>query len=141
MANLYIFPPNRSTLNSGNLATKEKQDEIIAELSLDVLDQIDDSVGPVLDASVNNIPASGANSLSVVASLSDDIKSVKISETTGYFIGIYSGPVATPTLEAIIAPGDEGIIPLRLSAGTLVSVRHMSNTAINLGQLTLQFLG
>jgi hypothetical protein len=138
MSSVFIFPPNRATLNSGSLATASNQTTIIGELQRSVNGFMDI---PFLDTSVTNIPASASNSLQVVNSLAAACKEIRCSDTTGSFIGIYTGPVATPTLVGIIQPGDDGIKPLRLAAGTKVSLRNLENAVINSGDLTLEFIG
>ena len=133
---LFVYPA--VPINTTDLATETKQDLIIAELSLDILDFMD---VPVLDASSSNIPASASTPLTVVASLSADIKAVKINDTIGLYTGIYSDPSGTPVLEAIIGPGDDQTIKLELASGTEIGLRHMANSTITIGELSLQFLG
>lgn len=132
----FIYPA--TPLDKTGLATDTKQDEIIAELALDIVDFFDT---PVLDASSSNIPASAATPLTVVASLAADVKAIHMQDTTGEFIGIYSDPSGTPVLEAIINPGSDSLIKLQLSAGTEIGVRNMKNATISVGDLALQFLG
>lgn len=141
MANLYIFPPNRATLNSGSLATSANQQTMIDELQIDVVDFLDAPAGPVLDASSNNIPASASNPLQVVASLASAVTHLRFGDTTGEYIGVYSGAVLSEVLETIIQPGDDGLVPCRLPAGTRISLRNMGASAIVSGNLSIQFLG
>lgn len=138
MSSVYIYPPTVATVDTGGLATEEKQDNIIAELSLDVVDQIDSGV---LEASSTNIPASAGSPVSVVSSLAADVKAVHLQDTTGEYIGIYSDPGGTPVLEAIINPGSDSIIRLELSSGTEIGLRNMKNSAISVGDIAIQFLG
>lgn len=138
MASVYIYPPTVATVDTGGLATEGKQDVIIAELSLDVVDQLDANL---LETSSTNIPASSGAPVSVVSSLAADVKAVHLQDTTGEYIGIYSDPAGTPALEAIINPGSDSIIRLELASGTEIGLRNMKNSAISVGDLAIQFLG
>lgn len=108
---------------------------------LSVVDFIDASVGPVLDAASDNIPASASSPLSVVATLASAAKKIRVADTTGEFIGLYSDPAGTPVLEAIINPGMDGEMEIRLAAGVALGLRNMANTAITVGQVSIHFLG
>ena len=132
----YIYPLINATLTGG--ATEVNQDTIIAELQQSVVDQLDTNV---LDASSTNIPASASTPVTVVASLAADVKSVHFQDTTGGYVGVYSDPAGTPVLEAIINPGSDSVIQLRISSGTVLGLRNMENSVINLGSIAIQFLG
>lgn len=108
---------------------------------LSVVDFIDNTPGPVVDASVDNVPASASTPLTVVASLAGAAKKIRVADTTGEFIGLYSDPAGTPVLEAIINPGMDGEMEIRLAAGTALGLRNMANVAIAVGQISIQFLG
>lgn len=138
MASIYIYPPTVATVDTGDLATEAKQDEIIAELSLDIVDFMDT---PLLEASSTNIPASAGTPVTVVSSLASDVKAIQFQDTTGEYIGIYSDPSGSPVLEAIINPGSDTVIRLELASGTEIGLRNMKNSAITVGDLALQFLG
>lgn len=125
--------------------TNTKLDTIItntalaaANTALTVVDQIDTT--PLLDVSLSNIPASSANSLQIVASLATAAKRVQTVEDIGEFFGLYSGAVATPTLLCVLPLGG-GEVDVAIPAGTLVSIRHMKNTAITSGYIAINFLG
>jgi len=147
----FYFPPQ--PIDTSGLATEAKQDDIITELGnietdttaiddntapLRVVDQLDDGV---FDASSTTITASSGTPVTVVASLAADTRAIVPDDTTGYFLGLYSDPAGTPVLEAIIGPGGDKIIPVQISAGTVLGIRHMSDTAITVGQLSINFLG
>lgn len=108
---------------------------------LSVVDFIDTSPGPVIDTSSDNIPASASSPLTIVASLAGAVKKIRVADTTGEFIGLYSDPAGTPVLEAIINPGMDGEMEIRLAAGTALGLRNMANAAISVGQVSIQFLG
>lgn len=133
---LFVYPA--VPINTTDLATETKQDLILAELSLDILDFMDT---PVLDASSTNIPASATTPVTVVASLASDIKAIKINDTMGLYVGIYSDPAGTPVLEAIIGPGDDQTVQIQLASATVIGLRNMANSTIAIGELSLQFLG
>lgn len=141
----FRFPP--IPIATSGLATEAKQDDIITELGiieentspLDVVDQLDTGV---LDASSNTIPqSSNGTPLTVVATLAADVKAILPDDTTGYYLGLYSDPAGTPVLEAIIGPGADYQIPVNLPMGTVLGLRHMFDTDITLGQISINFLG
>ncbi len=108
---------------------------------LSVVDQIDTSPGPVLDASANNIQDNAGAFLTVVASLAANVKKIRVADTTGEFIGVYTGPAASEVLAFIINPGQSNEIEHSIPAGTRVSLRSMGVTDITSGLLAMQFLG
>lgn len=133
------------TIIAKDFATSAKQDTIIASVAtiaantaLTVVDQIDTT--PLLDVSLSNIPASSASSLQIVASLAAAVKRVQTIEDIGEYLGLYSGPVATPTLLCVLPLGG-GEVDVAIPAGTLVSIRHMKNTAITADYIAINFLG
>jgi hypothetical protein len=110
-------------------------------LSLPYLSVVDLLDTPLLDASSTNIPGSAANSLSVVASLAANVKRIQVLDTTGFWIGVYSGAVATPTLLFVVGPGSDQTIEHSISSGTLISVRSMTAAAITTGEFSMNFMG
>lgn len=140
------------TLIAKDFATSAKQDTsntkldtiitntalIGANTNLAVVDQIDTT--PLLNVSLSNIPASGSNSLQIVNSLALAVKKVITVEDIGEFFGLYSGPVATPTLLCVLPLGG-GEMDVIIPAGALVSIRHMKNTAVTSGFIAINFLG
>lgn len=108
---------------------------------LSVVDQIDTSPGPVLDTASTNIQDNAGVFLTLVASLAAAVKKIRVADTTGKFIGVYTGPAASETLAFIINPGQDNEIEHAIPSGTRISVRHMANTDITEGELAMQFLG
>lgn len=97
---------------------------------------------PLLNAASTNIPGSATTPLTVVASLSTDIFAINVQDTTGFTVGLYSDPAGTPVLQAILNPGSDSIIPLKLPAGTALGLRNMESTsAISVGTYAINFLG
>ncbi len=92
--------------------------------------------GPVLDTALTNIPGSGDSPLTVVAMLTQDVKQVRIADTTGYFIGVYENS----TLRYVINPGQDSIVDVLLASGSAVSLRAIGSSAIMKGSLLVQFI-
>jgi len=110
----------------------------VTSTTVTVVDQIDTT--PLLDVSVSNIPASSANSLQLVASLAADVRKIITVEDIGEFFGLYSGPVATPTLLCILPLGG-GEVDVVIPSGSLVSIRHMKDSAVTSGYFSINFIG
>jgi hypothetical protein len=109
---------------------------------LAIVDFIDTSVGPVIDTASDTIEGNSGTYLTIVASLNADVTKIRVADTTGRFIGLYSDPTGTPVLEAIINPGLDDYIEVSLTSGDELGVRAIDNaTDITVGELCLQFLG
>jgi len=106
---------------------------------LDVVDFIDTT--PVLITETTNIPANASAHLEIVASLAANVKQIKVNDTTGEFIGVFTGAASSEILQCIIGPGQDNITPVIMNSGERVSVRNMANAAINVGSLCIQFIG
>ncbi|MCC7159821.1 MAG: hypothetical protein IT281_09805 [Ignavibacteria bacterium] len=109
------------------------------DVNLDVVDFIDTT--PVLDTSVSNITASAGSPLEIVASLAANVKKLRVNDTTGEFVGIYTGAAASEVLQAVAGPGIDGDIEVKMSSGERVSLRNMANSAISVGKILIQFYG
>ena len=133
----FIYPPFLNSSVAG-AATSAKQDEMIALLSQDVVDQIDST--PLLDVSSTNIPASASLPVEVVASLAADTHKIQSVEDIGEFIGLYTGAASSEVLKCILPLGG-GEIEVEIPAGTRISLRHMKNTAITSDFIALNFIG
>jgi hypothetical protein len=105
---------------------------------LSVVDLLDT---PLLDASSTAIPGSASNSLQVVASLAAQVRKVQVLDTTGGFYGVYSGAVSSPTLLFVVGPGSDQTIEMNISAGTLISLRSLTTSAISSGNVAINFIG
>jgi hypothetical protein len=137
---------------AGAVSGTEMQVDIVAELpagtqtigsvDLNRLDVVDVFDTPVLDASSSNIPGSAGSPLEVVASLAADVQKVHLQDTTGFYIGLYTGAAASEVLKMIINPGSDSIVECALASGTRISLRRLdSTTAIDVGQIAINFLG
>jgi hypothetical protein len=95
----------------------------------------------VLNAAVSAIPSSTASALTVIASLSQAVNSVKIADTTGLWIDVYNTPSgAASALAFVICPGDNSYQAVNFAASSSVSIRqHFNAAAATAGELCLQF--
>lgn len=108
--------------------------------NLDIVDFIDTT--PVLDASVTTINGSAGAFVTLVASLAATVRRVQVLDTTGAFLGLYTGPAASEVLKVIIGPGSDQIIDCAIPSGTRVSVRRLDSTDnVTTGNLAINFLG
>lgn len=113
----------------------------IGSVTLNGQDVVDFMDAPLLDTSSTNIPASASNPVQVVASLAANVKKIKVSDTTGFYVGVYSGAALSEVLQCISGPGEDGIIDVTLSSGDRISLRAMQNSAITSGLYVVQFIG
>ncbi len=144
----YKYPPQPvASLSGAGLATEAKQDDAITELGnilaalgggLTVVDRLD---ADVLDASVSNIPASAAAPLEVVASTAAQVRKIYPIDDIGEYIGLYTGAAAAEVLACVLPLGGGEPIDLDIPAGTRLSLRHMKNTAISVGEISLNLIG
>lgn len=95
---------------------------------------------PIIDTSSTNIPGSASSPLEVVASLAADVQQIQSVEDIGEYIGVYTGAASSEVLKAVLPLGG-GEVKLEIPAGTRVSLRSMSTSAISLGKIALNFLG
>lgn len=112
---------------------------LATDAGLDVIDFIDTT--PVLDTSSSNITASAGNPLAIVSSLAANVKAIKVNDTTGEFIGVYTGAALSEVLQCVVGPGEDQTIEVKMSSGERVSLRNMANAAISTGKICIQFLG
>jgi hypothetical protein len=96
----------------------------------------------VLESNVTNIPGSGSLPLQVIANIGNIAAySVAFIDSTGEYIGVYTGVSGSETLVCIIGGGQVGVTPGVFSARSRVSLRSMTTSAITNGNLTCTFLG
>lgn len=96
----------------------------------------------ILNASVTNIPGSGSSPIQVV--LNSGLKAaygVSYVDTTGDFIGLYTGVMGQEVLRCIIGGGLVSTAPVVIAANSRVSLRSMTASAITNGRITITFLG
>jgi hypothetical protein len=125
---LPAIPAGTNTIGAVNLNT------------LDIVDFIDTT--PVLDASVTTINGSAGAFVTLVASTAADVKRIQVLDTTGAFLGLYTGAAASEVLKIIIGPGSDLTTDCVIPSGTRVSVRRLdSSTNVTAGNLAINFLG
>lgn len=118
----------------------ELQVDVLTVPTYDVVDFIDTT--PLLDTSSTNIAGSASNPTQVVASLAADVKKVQFLDTTGAFIGLYTGAALSEVLQAVFGPGSDQTVEVKLSSGERVSLRRLdSTTAISTGFVSINFIG
>jgi hypothetical protein len=133
-----VVAGNDSSGNVHNLLTDATGALLISGAPSVIVAQMDT---PYLDTAVTQVPAFAASPLQVRASLPAATKALRVADTTGQFIGVYTGGSGSEVLAGIINPGQTDSFPFPFPAGTRVSLRNMQNAAISSGALVLQFLG
>ncbi len=105
----------------------------------DIVDLFDT---PIIDTSSSNIQGSAGAFLTVVASTAAATKRLQILDTTGAFIGLYTGAASSEVLKLVIGPGSDQTIDAIIPAGTRISLRRLdSTTAISVGIVAINFIG
>lgn len=96
----------------------------------------------VFNANVTNIPGSGSLPIQVVADIGFSAPyALQYADTTGDWIGVYTGDVGIEVLRTIIGNGLSTTIPLVIAAHSRVSLRSLTASPITNGQLSIVFLG
>ena len=96
----------------------------------------------VLNSYVTNIPGSGSPPLQVVANIGLSAPYLlQFADTTGEWVGVYTGPAGSEILRTIIGNGLSSIVPLVISANSRVSLRNMGASPITNGEISIVFLG
>jgi hypothetical protein len=107
--------------------------------TLSVVDLLDT---PAYDTSSANINGSAGNPTQVVATLAANVKKMQIIDTTGAFIGLYTGAALSEVLQLIIGPGSDQTIEHTIASGARISLKRLdSTTAISSGIISINFLG
>lgn len=96
----------------------------------------------VLRASVTPIPGSGGIPLQVSANIGmKAAHAIDYIDTTGDFIGVYTGPIGQEVLRCIIGGGQVTRAYVVIAAGNRVSLRSVTATAVTNGELSCVFMG
>lgn len=96
----------------------------------------------ILDCSVTNIPGSGGSFLQVVSDSGvRAAHGVQFIDTTGDWIGVYTGIGGQEVLRCIIGGGLVNATPVVIGHNSRVSLRSMTSSAITNGKITIAFLG
>jgi hypothetical protein len=90
----------------------------------------------LLDASVTPIPGSASLPLQVIANLGNvTCNAMFFIDTTGVFIGVYTGPAGSEQLACVIGNGLIGMAKGLFPAGARVSLRSLTTSAITSGKV------
>lgn len=124
------------------LASDQAAIPVTASFSPSYMSVVDLLDASVLDTGVTNIPGVFGSPVQVVASLAAPVKALQIIDTTGAFIGLYTGGSGSEVLKLIIGPGSDQTIEHSIPSGTRISLRKMVDTApISTGLIAINFLG
>lgn len=125
----------------GTVAATQSGSWTVTTTQLDTVDFID-GTNAILDASSTNIPGSAGSPVTLVASLAANISAIQALDTTGGYIGIYTGPAASEVLQVVVGPGSDTRIEVGMTSGQRVSAKRLdSTTALSSGFLAINFLG
>lgn len=141
-----------TTALSGCVAGTEIQVDIVAALpsgtntigkvdvnTLSVIDLLD---AGILDTSSTNIAGSASSPTQVVASTAAATKKLQLLDTTGAFIGVYTGAALSEVLQFVMGPGSDQTIEHSIPAGTRISLKRLdSTTAVSSGIVAINFIG
>jgi hypothetical protein len=123
----------------GTVAATQSGSWTVTTNTLDIVDLVDANI---LDTGVTVINGSAGAFVTLVASLAADVKKLQILDTTGGFIGLYTGPAASEVLKLVIGPGSDQTVEATIASGTRLSVRRLdSTTALTSGVLAINFMG
>jgi len=116
----------------------------IGKVDVNTLSVVDLLDAGILDTSIlaNNIPGSAGSPLQVIASTAAATKKLQLLDTTGAFIGVYTGAALSEVLQFIMGPGSDQTIEHAIPAGTRVSLKRLdSTTAVSSGIVAFNLLG
>jgi len=96
----------------------------------------------IFNAGITNIPGSGSLPIQVVASSGlKGAYGVTYIDTTGEWIGLYTGSIGSEILRCIIGGGNNSSTSVVIASNSRVSLRSMTTQPITLGEITITFLG
>ena len=96
----------------------------------------------ILTASVTNIPAIGGTPLQVIADTGTRAAfAIDFVDTTGDFIGVYTGTPGNEILRCIIGGGLNSRAWVVIAAHSRVSLKSMTTSPITSGRLTCTLMG
>jgi hypothetical protein len=141
-----------TTALSGCVAGTEIQVDIVAALpsgtntigkvdvnTLSVIDLLD---AGILDTSSTNIAGSASSPTQVVASTAAATKKLQLLDTTGAFIGVYTGAALSEVLQFVMGPGSDQTIEHSIPAATRISLKRLDSTsAVSSGIVAINFIG
>ena len=114
----------------------------IGKIDVNTLSVVDLLDAGILDTSSTNIAGSASNPTQVVATLAAAVKKIQLLDTTGAFIGVYTGAALSEVLQFVMGPGSDQTIEHSIPAGTRVSLKRLdSTTAVSSGIVAINFIG
>jgi len=114
----------------------------IGKVDVNTLSVIDLLDAEILDTSSTNIAGSASLPTQVVVSTAAATKKLQLLDTTGAFIGVYTGGAGVEVLQLIMGPGSDQTIEHAIPAATRVSLKRLdSTTAISSGIVAINFIG
>lgn len=114
----------------------------IGKVDVNTLSVIDLLDAGILDTSSTNIPGSASSPVQVVASTAAATKKLQLLDTTGAFVGVYTGALASEVLQFVMGPGSDQTIEHSIPAGTRISLKRLdSTTAVSSGIVAINFIG
>jgi hypothetical protein len=114
----------------------------IGKVDVNTLSVVDLLDAGILDTSSTNIAGSASNPTQVVASTAAATKKLQLLDTTGAFIGVYTGAALSEVLQFVMGPGSDQTIEHSIPAGTRISLKRLdSTTAVSSGIVAINFIG
>lgn len=96
----------------------------------------------ILDAASTPIPGSGSSPIQVVANSGRKAAyAIDYIDTSGDYIGVYTGAIGSEVLRTIIGGGLVSSSNVVIAANSRVSLRSMTAADITYGKLTISFMG
>lgn len=95
----------------------------------------------LLDLSADNVPGAESAARVVVASTSNPIARIVVTDGAADFVGIYSKLVSAPTpakLIGVISGATVKSFDVSLPKASVISLRRLSNGALNRGTLLIE---
>lgn len=109
---------------------------ITAESVIDLVD------GDIINCATTTINGSSGALVPIVTSLAANCYKLQILDTTGGFIGIYTGASGSEVLKLVSGPGSDQTIQHVIPVGTRISVKRLdSTTALTSGIYAINFIG
>lgn len=89
----------------------------------------------------STIAGSGGAFKEVIASTAATVKQIQIFDTTGDFLGWYTGGSGSEVLAFITGPGTNESLPVSIASGTRLSVRGLEASVSGAGAIAANLLG
>lgn len=89
----------------------------------------------------SSIQSSSGAYFTIVPSLSRAVFKAQCFDTSGLFIGVYTGPAGQEDLAFIVGPGSNESTDTVLPTGSRVSIRSMDSSTSSVGNVAINFLG